>query len=333
MSFIPENIIVSNCPDGFSWDAKTHECVKQPGKPPEVVPGTEGMCPVGYVLDPNLLCCVPGTPDNGGCDPGYYMSAAAQLCIPIQQNGCPVGYTYDPYWGCMKQVHQGDGGPAGCPDGTHLSTDGKTCLPDQPVGVGDFTCPPGSDYVQGQGCVTSTVGAPPVQCPQNSYYDYKLKMCVGLTQYGCPAGTYLDPNLKQCMPLSGPWTGCPQNYLINPKTGCCIPVPGTDNSDCIGSQDGKGPTPIPGIVANIQGYDPGQSTCPPPADIICAPGYHPNQDATICLPNDCPKGTGPTPNNPNGCFPQGTEPCPPGYEMSNSGLGCVPIMADSIVYQ
>ncbi len=68
--------------------------------------------------------------------------------------------------------------------------------------------------------------------------------------------------------------------------------------------------------------------------IQCNPGYHSNDTATECLPNEgCPPGTGPTPNNPNGCFPQGTEPCPQGYEMSNSGLGCVPIMMDGVQYQ
>jgi len=285
-------------------------------------------------LDPNLLCCVPGTEDNGGCEPGYYHALAADLCIPIEQNGCPAGWVYDPYLGCMQPVHQGDGETTGCPPGTHLANDGKTCEVDSQEGNLHVTCPPGQNYVEGQGCVTSDIGTPPVQCKDGYYYDYNLQICVAYNQDGCPAGTYLDPDLKQCLPLTGPWTGCPQNYLLNARTHCCVPVPGTDNSDCIGVPDGQAQNPIPGTLAAAPGWDPGSSDCPPPIEILCDPGYHPDQTGTACIPNqECPPGTGPTPNNPNGCFPQGTEPCPGGYEMSNSGLGCVPIMRDGIQYQ
>ena len=333
LAFVPIQMkIDDNCPTGYTWDPKLGQCTKIPGIPGEVPPGTEGRCPEGYVLDPNLLCCVPGTLDNGGCEPGYYMAAAAQLCIPIEQNGCPIGYTYDPYLGCLKPVHQGDDIP-GCPQGTHLANDGKTCEVDHQEGNLHITCPPGSSYVEGQGCATSTVGTPPVQCPENSTYDYNLKTCVGDKQDGCPAGTYLDPDLKQCLPLTGPWTGCAPNSMINPKTGCCVPVPGTDNTDCIGYPDGNG-GPVLKIKTDDPGWDPGQSNCPPPVEMLCSPGYHSNQEGTMCLPNtECPPGTDKSPNNPNGCFPTNGGPCPGGYEMSNSGLGCVPIMQDGIAYQ
>jgi hypothetical protein len=321
------------CFEGTTWDPKLQQCVKNIATPIEAAPGTEGMCPLGYVLDPNLLCCVPGTEDNGGCEPGYYHSLAADLCIPIQENGCPAGWTYDPYLGCMKPVHQGEE-TTGCPPGTHLANDGKTCEVDSQEGNLHITCPPGQMYVQGQGCVASDIGTPPVQCKDGYYYDYNLQICVALTQDGCPNGTYLDPDLKQCLPTTGPWTGCPQNYMLNAGTGCCVPVPGTDNSDCIGGTNGQGPTPVPGTPVDAFGWDPGSSNCPPPNDVVCPPGYILSEAGDVCMVIEgCPPGTGPTPNNPNGCFPQGTEPCPQGYEMSNSGLGCVPIMMDGVQYQ
>lgn len=322
MALIPELIQVSNnCPNGYTWDTKLGQCVRIPGTVPEAPQGT---CADGYVMDPNLGCCVPGTLDNGGCLPGYYHSLAADLCIPIEQNGCPVGYTYDPYLGCMLQVHQGDD-VNGCPPGTHLLPDGKTCEVDSQAGNLHVTCPPGSDYVEGKGCVTSTVGTPPVQCPEGTYYDYTLKICMKTAQDGCPPGTYLDEKLKQCLPSTGPWTGCPPNYLINPNSGCCVPAPGADNTDCIGYQDGQD---------GGSAYDPAQVICPPPVDVACPPGYILSEAGDVCVVIEgCPPGTGPTPNNPNGCFPSGTEPCPQGYEMSNSGLGCVPIMMDSVQYQ
>lgn len=334
-AFIIQQMQVNNnCPTGYSWDPKLGQCVRNPGTPGEVPPGTENRCPIGYVLDVNLGCCVLGTPDNGGCQPGYYLTAAAPLCVPIQENGCPAGFTYDPYLGCIQMVHQGDQVANGCPPGTHLSTDGKTCELDNPGYITGLTCPPGSFYVQGQGCVESTVGTPPMQCPDNSYYDYNLKTCVGYTQDHCPPGTYMNPDLKQCLPLTGPWTGCAPNMMINPRNGCCVPIPGTDNSDCIGYPDGQIAQVDPEHPIASLHYDPAQSDCPPPNDMVCGPGYHLNIDQTMCLPNStCPPGTGPTPNNPNGCFPQGTEPCPQGFEMSNSGLGCVPTMADGMVYQ
>lgn len=303
------------CPTGYTWDPKQNGCVWDGGTPGEVPPGTQGMCPEGYVLDQNLMCCVPGTEDNGGCEDGYYMSTVSNQCIPIQDNGCPAGFTYDPYFGCIEQVPL----ETNCPPGTSLSNDGQTCITDP---VGGITCPPGLIYLPGVGCIVDTTGNPPGQCPDNTYYDYQMQTCVGLTGDGCPAGTYYDQVLQQCLPTTGPWTGCPQGYMINPRNGCCVPVPGNDNSDCIGTEN----------LTTV--YDPAQSDCPPPNHIQCAPGYHENQDGTICIPNEeCPPGTGPTPNNPNGCFPQGTEPCPQGYEMSNSGLGCVPVMANSMVYQ
>ncbi len=321
------------CFEGTTWDPKLQQCVKNTATPIQAMPGTEGMCPIGYVLDPNLLCCVPGTEDNGGCEPGYYHSAAADLCIPIEQNGCPAGWTYDPYLGCMQPVHQGEE-TTGCPPGTHLANDGKTCEVDSQVGNLHITCPPGQMYVQGQGCVASDIGTPPVQCKEGYYYDYNLEICVALTQDGCPKGTYLDPDLKQCLPTTGPWTGCPANYMLNPKTNCCVPIPGTDNTDCIGGTDGQGPTPVPGTPNDPFGWDPGSSNCPPPSDVVCPPGYILSEAGDVCVVIEgCPPGTGPTPNNPNGCFPQGTEPCPQGFEMSNSGLGCVPIMMDGVQYQ
>jgi formylglycine-generating enzyme required for sulfatase activity len=319
------------CFEGTTWDPKSQQCVKDKPTPIQPTPGTEGMCPDGYVMDPNLLCCVPGTEDNSGCEKGYYHSVAADLCIPIEQNGCPAGWVYDPYQGCMQPVHQGEE-PKGCPPGTHLLPDGKTCAPDQQGDMGDITCPPGSLYVPGQGCVTSDIGTPPVQCKDGYYYDYNLQICVALTQDGCPAGTYLDPNLKQCLPLTGPWTGCPKNYMINPRTGCCVPVPGTDNTDCLGYPDGQENGPV--LVGGGPGWDPGSSDCPPPVEIVCPPDSHPSPDGTYCISNvQCPFGTSSTPNNPYGCFPQGTEPCPDGYEMSNSGMGCVPIVMDGVQWQ
>jgi formylglycine-generating enzyme required for sulfatase activity len=335
LAFIPSKMPLNGggCFEGTTWDPQQQKCVKDtlPIKPP---PGTEGMCMEGYVLDPNLLCCVPGTEDNGGCEPGYYHSVAADLCIPIEQNGCPAGWIYDPYLGCMQPVHQGEE-PKGCPDGTHLLPDGKTCAVDSQEGNLHVTCPPGQSYVDGKGCVPGDIGTPPVQCKNGYYYDYGLQICVALNQDGCSAGTYFDPELKQCLPLTGTWTGCPTNYILNPKNGCCVPIPGTDNTDCLGGTDGQGPTPIPGTAGpNQGGYDPGSSGCPPPIQMVCDPGYHSSPDGTACLPNEgCPPGTGPTPNNPNGCFPKETEPCPDGYEMSNTGLGCVLIMADGIQHQ
>lgn len=314
--FITRQLPDPGCPTGYTWDPQKKECLMDNLVPVNPEPGTEGMCPEGYVLDPNLLCCVPGMEDNGGCEDGYYMSVAAQQCIPIPDNGCPVGFTYDPYYGCIEQLQL----ETVCPPGTTLAGDGISCVPDQ---LGGITCPPGLIYLPGVGCVVDTTGNPPVQCPENTYYDYQMQTCVGLTGDGCPAGTYYDQALQQCLPSTGPWTGCPQGYMINPSNGCCVPVPGTDNSDCLGD---------PQNLTTL--YDPAQSDCPPPQDIQCAPGYHENQDGTICIPNEeCPPGTGPSPNNPNGCFPQGTEPCPQGYEMSNSGLGCVPVMRDGVVYQ
>ncbi len=321
------------CFEGTTWDPKSQQCVKNTATPIQPAPGTEGMCPLGYVLDPNLLCCVPGTEDNGGCEPGYYYSLAADLCIPIEQNGCPAGWEYDPYLGCMQPVHQGEE-TTGCPPGTHLANDGKTCEVDSQEGNLHVTCPPGQNYVEGQGCVTSDIGTPPVQCKDGYYYDYNLEICVALTQDGCPKGTYLDLDLKQCLPTTGPWTGCPQNYMLNARTGCCVPVPGTDNSDCIGVPDGQINELPPGTLASEPGWDPGSSDCPPPVEIVCPPDSHPSPDGTYCISNvQCPFGTSSTPNNPYGCFPQGTEPCPDGYEMSNSGMGCVPIVMDGVQWQ
>lgn len=291
-----------SCPPGHTWDWESNACVRNenPGENPDY----EGYCLEGYIFDPNLLCCVPAEP--GICEEGFYLAAANQPCVEIPPNGCPQGYVYDPYLGCIHQPQDGDGGTPGQQNG--------------------FTCPPGQVYIQGKGCVTEGAIA---QCPEGQYYDASSDKCFPLNPDGCQPGTYFDQKLKQCMPVIGPWTGCPQGYLLNPKTGCCVPMPGNDNTDCPGYDTV--------LLIGTEGqlvFDPADPDCPPPPEVDCPPGTHPGADGIFCHPNaECPPGTGPTPNNPYGCYPQGTEPCPPGFEMSNYGMGCVPIMMDGFQVQ
>ena len=302
-----ESEIKGTCPQGYIWDSQVGGCIVDPENKDKTVMQKSESCPTGYELDPNLGCCVAAKSVEGNCEAGYYMDEAG-LCIPILQNGCAIGFTFDPYIGCIQQPKTDDAVASGCPDGTQISPDGLTCLADEPEAMGEITCPGGLYYVQGHGCVLSTGKENPTQCS---------------------SGTYLDEKTGECLPIAGPWTGCPANYMINPQSACCVPVPGKENSACLTRIVADGEDSTQDTNSIDQYYQLGQPNCPPIEELACDPAYHPGQDGTSCVPNsECPTGTGPTPENPYGCFPEGSETCPEGYTMTDAGFGCVPTLTD-----
>jgi hypothetical protein len=117
--------------------------------------------------------------------------------------------------------------------------------------------------------------------------------------------------------------------MINPQSACCVPVPGKENSACLTRNVAEGEDSTQDTNSIDQYYQLGQPNCPPIEELACDPAYHPGQDGTSCVPNsECPTGTGPTPENPVGCFPEGSETCPEGYTMTDSGLGCIPTLTN-----
>jgi formylglycine-generating enzyme required for sulfatase activity len=300
-----ESEIKSTCPQGYIWDSQVGGCVLDLENKDKTVMQKSESCPTGYDLDLNLNCCVPGSTVKDSCEAGNFKDEAG-LCIPILQNGCAVGYTYDPYIGCIQQPELDGAVASGCPAGTQISPDGLTCLANTAGELGALTCPGGLDYVQGHGCVLRTAAENPTQCQ---------------------AGTYLDEKSGECLPTAGPWTGCPANYMINSRSACCVPVPGKENSACLTRVRAEGETTTQDTSNIDQYYQLGQPDCPKIKELVCDPAYHPGQDGTSCVPNsECPKGTGPTPENPFGCFPAGSETCPEGYTMTDAGFGCIPTL-------
>jgi len=305
MDLRKDNEIKGTCPQGYIWDNQAAGCVVDPENIDKAVNKKSDSCPTGFELDPNLNCCVPGKADDSSCESGYFKDEAG-LCVPILQNGCAIGYTYDPYVGCILQPEMDDVAASGCPTGTQISPDGLTCLADTAGVIGALTCPGGMAYVQGHGCVLST-GAE--------------------NQTQCPGGTYMDEKSGECLPTSGPWTGCPSNYMINTRSACCVPVPGKENSACLTRVIAEGDTSTQDNSYFDQYYQLGQPDCPQIEELACDPAYHLGQDGTSCIPNsECPPGTGPKPDNPFGCFPTGSEACPQGYTMTDSGFGCIPAL-------
>jgi formylglycine-generating enzyme required for sulfatase activity len=301
-----ESEIKSTCPQGYIWDNQVGGCVVDLENKDKTVMQKSESCPTGYELDPNLDCCVAGKSVKDSCEAGYFEDEAG-LCIPILQNGCAVGSTFDPYIGCIQQPET-DASESGCPAGTQISPDGLTCLEDKAGEFGAFTCPGGLDYIQGHGCVLRSSAEKPAQCP---------------------GGTYLDEKTGECLPTAGPWTGCPASYMINSRSACCVPVPGKENSACLTRVIAEGDASTQDTRNIDQYYQLGQPSCPPVKELACDPAYHPNQDGTSCVPNsECPAGTGPTPENPFGCFPTGSDTCPEGYTMTDAGFGCVPTLTN-----
>lgn len=325
LNLLPKQMNSSVCPQGYNWSSKLGTCVIDPHIQPKAAQGSEEKCPSNYIFDQNINCCLPKTTGNINCEAGYYLNDSG-LCIPIYQNGCPIGFTNDPFRGCIQQPENKEDVVSVCPAGTHLADDNHTCIASNPGVVGELTCPNGSDYLPGQGCIPRAVRSPKGQCPENAYYDYTSNICVALTAKNCPAGTYFDDNNKECLPIAGPWTGCIANYMLNTRSGCCVPVPGKENSACLNGIKIGGDTTKQGTNTN-QTSMLGQTGCSVPTGLVCGAAYHLSQDRSTCLPNQqCPQGTGPSPDNPFGCFPSGDESCPEGYAMSNSGLGCIPIL-------
>ncbi len=300
-----ESEIKGTCPQGYIWDGPAGGCVVDPENKDKTVTQKSENCPTGSELDPNLNCCIPGSTVENSCEAGYFHNEAG-LCIPILQNGCAAGFTFDPYIGCIQQPEMGDAVVSGCPEGTQISPDGLTCLANTAGELGALTCPGGLEYVQGHGCVLQKIVVTPNQCSE---------------------GTYLDEKSGECLPTAGPWTGCPANYMINPRSACCVPVPGKENSACLNRVIAKVDASTQDTSYIDQYYQLGQPDCPQIEELTCDPAYHTSQDGATCVPNsECPTGTGPTPENPFGCFPEGSETCPEGYTMTDAGFGCIPAL-------
>ncbi len=221
-------------------------------------------CPQGYFLNQEAGCCLPIPQDNNGCDEMHYRNTAlSDRCLPVDVNGCGYGTMPDGYGDCVEN-----------PNITRDQSYGEQCPPDLVTNDNgcDFPNPSGATPVAYRGCLADDTGydgqCNPQPDPQNP----------------CGQG-YVSTN-NGCVPGYGPGSGCPKGFRLHPRLLCCVPVPGNDDSYCLGDEPGDRANTLataylPGEYTTEfedTGYNPGSNQCEgdlPGGEINCPPGKVP----------------------------------------------------------